>query len=92
MQRVHAGVARRPGGDKEETIAVRVPIKPARLIVVGDVDKTYQIDEHPELTVRVGANSIPMSSQFDPVHVKQLETGARAPVRLEAGKQVEATF
>jgi eukaryotic-like serine/threonine-protein kinase len=79
-------------GDKEETIAVKVPIKPARLIVVGDVDKTYQIDEHPELTVRVGANSIPMSSQFDPVHVKQLETGVRAPVRLEAGKQVEATF
>jgi len=79
-------------GDKEETISVRVPIKPATLVILGDPDKTYQIVEHPELTVRAGTNSIQLGSAWERVTVKQIETGTTTPARLQAGTQVQAAF
>ena len=79
-------------GEKDDIITVKVPIKPASLVILGEPDKTYQLVEHPELTVRIGSNSIQLGSAFERVTVKQIETGATDAVRLEAGKQVQATF
>ena len=81
-----------PAGDKDETVVVKVPIKPATLVIQGDFDKTYQLVEHPEMTVRAGTNSIPLSSAFERVTVKQIETNVTKPVRLQAGTPVEASF
>jgi serine/threonine-protein kinase len=79
-------------GDKSEMLAVALPVKPGTLVIDGAVGSTYQIVEHPELAVRAGANAIPLRSTFERITVKQIETGATAPVRLEAGKTVEASF
>jgi serine/threonine-protein kinase len=79
-------------GDKDETLVVKVPIKPATLIIQGPVDKTYQIVEHPELAVRAGTNTVPVKSAFEPITVKQVDTNVTVRVRLEAGKAMPAAF
>jgi hypothetical protein len=81
-----------PPGDKNERLAVSVPVKPATLVVEGSAAKTYQIEEHPELTVRAGTNTIALKSAFEHVTVEEIETGTAASVRLEAGKTVRASF
>jgi len=86
---VHLAVA---ASDKDETLMVSVPIKPATLVVEGDLAKSYQILQHPELTVRAGANTVPLKSAFERVDVKQIETATSVSVRLEAGKTIRATF
>jgi serine/threonine protein kinase len=72
-------------GDKDETLVVKIPIKPATLDIEGPVDKTYQIVEHPEIRVRAGTNTIPLRGKYEPVTVKQIDSNATVPVRLEAG-------
>jgi hypothetical protein len=79
-------------GDRDATLSVSVPVKPAMLIIDGDVSRTYQLLEHPELAVRAGTNVIPLRSTFDPVTVRQIETGDSVSVRLEAAKTMHATF
>jgi serine/threonine-protein kinase len=79
-------------GDKDDTIAVHVSLKPANLTIVGDGNMTYEIVEHPMAVVRVGANSVLLPSEFEPVTVKQIESGATVTVRLHAGHAVEADF
>jgi eukaryotic-like serine/threonine-protein kinase len=79
-------------GDRDETLFVSVPIKPAILVVEGDVEVTYQMTEHPAITVRAGTNTIALKSAFERVTVKQIETGTSVPVRLEAGKTVRVRF
>jgi serine/threonine-protein kinase len=79
-------------GERDETLLVSVPVKPAMLVIEGDVEQTYQIAEHPALTVRAGTNTIALKSAFERVNVKQIETGATDPVRLEAGKSVRVRF
>ena len=79
-------------GDKDDTLRVAVPIKPVLLVIDGDVNKTYQIVEHPELPVRAGTNTIALKSRFEHVTVKQMETQTTHAVRLEAGKSAYATF
>src|SRR5579872_2435630 len=80
------------GGDKDDTLLVSVPIKPATLVVEGDLAKTYQILQRPEIWVRAGVNTVPLRSAFERVDVKQIETGSAVSVRLEAGKTIRATF
>jgi eukaryotic-like serine/threonine-protein kinase len=79
-------------GDRDETIAVTVPIKPATLFIQGDLDKTYQILDDPQLPIRAGENVIPLKSQYRSVSVRQVETDVRHRVRLEAGKTMTAQF
>jgi len=79
-------------GDRDEMLTVTVPVKPATLNVQGDLDKTYQIVEDPQLVIRAGANTIPLKSMFRPVTIRQMETDVRVRVRLEAGKTVPAVF
>jgi serine/threonine protein kinase len=74
-------------GDKDETLVVKVPIKPATLDIQGPVDKTYQVVEHPELAVRAGRNTIPLRSAFERITVKQIDSNATVRVQLEAGGQ-----
>ena len=62
-------------GERDSTLVVSVPVKPATLVVDGDVSRTYQIVEHPELAIRAGTNSVPLRSAYEPVTVKQIETG-----------------
>jgi serine/threonine-protein kinase len=80
-------------GDKDETFVVKIPIKPATLVIQGPVDKTYQIVEHPELKVSAGTNTVALKSSFESVTVMQIESKATVPVKLEAGgKPAQATF
>jgi serine/threonine-protein kinase len=79
-------------GDKDATVKVVVPIKPATLVIRGDVDKTYQIVEHPEIAVRAGTNTVALGRTFERVTVVQIETNKSIPVRLEAGQPVPAVF
>jgi hypothetical protein len=79
-------------GEKDETLVVKVPIKPGTLDIQGPVDKTYQIVEHPEVAVRAGRNTVPLRSSFEWVTIKQIDSNATTRVRLAAGKAVQATF
>ena len=79
-------------GDKDDTVVVRLSIKPATLDIIGDGNMHYQIKEHSELTVRPGPNSVPLRSEFENVVVKQLESGVAVPVRLHAGSSMPANF
>jgi hypothetical protein len=79
-------------GDKDDTLVVSVPVKPATLIVEGDVGKTYQVVQHPEVSVRAGTNTVTLKSAYEPVTVQEMETGASTSVRLEAGRAVHASF
>lgn len=81
-----------PAGEKDDTLSVSVPVKPATLVVEGDLGKTYQLTQHPEIPLRVGTNTIPVRSAYEAVTVQQLETGKTVPVRLEAGKTLRASF
>jgi hypothetical protein len=79
-------------GERDDTLTVTVPIKPAMLNVQGDVKKTYQIVEDPQLSIRAGANSIPLASQFRSFTVRQVETDVRERVRVEAGQTTAVLF
>jgi serine/threonine-protein kinase len=79
-------------GDKDETLKVNVPIKPATLIVDGDRDKTYQIIEAPQLAIVAGSNSIALTSMNRAITVRQMETDVRVRVRLLAGGEVRVGF
>ncbi len=79
-------------GDKDDTVVVALPIKPATLVIEGDLDKSYQIMENPLVSIRAGTNSIMLKSMFQLVTVQQMETATRVRVRLEAGKAVRVSF
>jgi hypothetical protein len=77
--------------EKDDTISVHVPIKPATLVILGPPDKNYHVEGHSE-PVHAGSNSIPMNGQFESVTVTQIETHATSAVKLEAGKTAQASF
>ncbi|MBV9948221.1 MAG: hypothetical protein JOZ69_15320, partial [Myxococcales bacterium] len=79
-------------GEKDETLTVKVPIKPATLVIEGDAKKTYRVSEDPELAVRAGANTVPLKSRFLWITVRQLETKTEQHVQLEAGKASVVSF
>jgi serine/threonine-protein kinase len=79
-------------GDKDDTLSVSVPVKPATLVVEGDLAKTYQLVQHPEIPLRVGTNTVPVRSAYEAVTVQELETGKTLSVRLEAGKTLRTSF
>jgi serine/threonine-protein kinase len=79
-------------GDRDDTLAVSVPVKPATLVVAGDLAKSYQLVQHPEIPLRVGTNTVPIRSAYEAVTVQELETGKTVSVRLEAGKTLRAGF
>jgi serine/threonine-protein kinase len=79
-------------GERDTTLVVSVPIEPAILIIDGDVSRTYQLVEHPEVVVRAGTNAVALRSVYEPVTVKQIETGDSVSVRLEAAKTMRASF
>jgi hypothetical protein len=79
-------------GDKDDTLRVSLPIKPATLIVQGDVEKTYQIVDEPQLVIRAGSNSIALKSMYRAITVQQMETGMWRRVRLQAGKAIPVAF
>jgi hypothetical protein len=79
-------------GDKDEPLVVKVPIKPATLVILGGADKNYQIVERPEIPVRFGSNTVPLSRSYENVTVKEIETSLTRPVKLEAGKPAQASF
>jgi serine/threonine-protein kinase len=79
-------------GDRDDTLRVSLPIKPATLIIQGDFDKTYQIVEEPQLAIRAGANMVALKSMYRPITVRQIETDARRHVRIQAGRGVTVVF
>jgi serine/threonine-protein kinase len=81
-----------PPGETDETLSISVPVKPATLVIAGDLARTYQITQHPEIALRVGANTVPLRSAYEAVTVLELETGKTQSVRLEAGRSKPASF
>ncbi len=82
-----------PAGDHSDRFPVTVPIKPATLEIEGAVDGTYQILQHPDLSVHAGTNTISLSNRtFEHVTVIKVETGKPVKVDLQAGKTTRATF
>jgi serine/threonine-protein kinase len=80
-------------GDKDDTVVVRLAIKPATLDITGDGNATYHINEHPEvLAPRVGPNSVAMRSEYENITILQIESQRTVTVRLHAGHVVEAPF
>ncbi|MDP9035480.1 MAG: serine/threonine protein kinase [Myxococcota bacterium] len=79
-------------GEKDDTIVIAVPIRPATLVIEGDLDKTYQIVEDPLVSIEAGTNTVALKSMFQLVTVQQMETRVQARVRLEAGKAVRVSF
>jgi serine/threonine protein kinase len=79
-------------GERDSTLVVSVPVKPATLVVDGDVSRTYQIVEHPEIAIRSGTNTVPVRSAYEPVTIKQIETGSTVSLRLEASRTMHAAF
>jgi serine/threonine-protein kinase len=79
-------------GDKDDTLVVSVPVKPATLVLEGDRAKTYQVVQHPEVSVRAGTNTVLLKSAYESVTVTEMETGTSVSVRLEAGRTVHASF
>jgi len=79
-------------GDRDDRLVVSVPVKPATLVVEGDVGKSYQVAQHPEIAVRAGANTVALKSAYEAVTVNQIETNTSVSVRLEAGRTVLAKF
>jgi len=79
-------------GADSQTLVVRLSIKDATLDIRGDVGRTYQIAEHPNVPVHAGVNPVAMSGEYESVTVRQMETGATVPVRLHAGHAVQAAF
>jgi serine/threonine-protein kinase len=78
--------------EKDSTLVVSVPVKAATLVVDGDVSRTYQIVEHPEIAIRSGTNTVPLRSAYEPVTIRQIETGSAVSIRLEAAKTMHAAF
>ena len=79
-------------GADSQTLVVRLSIKDATLEIRGEVGRTYQIAEHPNVPVHAGVNPVAMSGEYESVTVKQMETGTTVPVRLHAGHAVQAAF
>jgi eukaryotic-like serine/threonine-protein kinase len=80
-------------GDGSDRFPVTVPIKPATLEIDGAVDGTYQILQHPDLSVHAGTNTINLSNRtFEHITVIKVETGKPVKVDLQAGKTTRATF
>jgi VCBS repeat-containing protein len=81
-----------PAGDKDDTVAVKLLIKPATLTITGDGNHQYSISDHQEVTARVGSNQVPMDRAFQPVTVTDVNTSATVTVQLSAGHEVQAVF
>ncbi len=79
-------------GDKDDTVVAKLSIKPATLDIVGDGNDQYAITGHPEITGRVGANSVPMDRSRQTVTVTDLNTHLAVTVELYAGHGVQAVF
>jgi hypothetical protein len=79
-------------GEKDEALAVRVPVKPATLVILGSSGKTYQIVEHPEIPVRFGNNSVQLGRSSERVTVKELDTEKTVSVTLQAGESANVSF
>jgi serine/threonine-protein kinase len=78
--------------DKDETLHVVVPVRPATLVINGEPDKAYQIAEMPEVIVRTGENAVPLVSMFRVITVRQIETGETRTIRVKAGDVARVGF
>jgi len=78
--------------DQDETLHIVVPVRPATLVISGDLDKAYQIVEMPEIAVRAGENSVPLLSMFRVITVRQIETGEQRRIRVKAAAAARVAF
>ncbi|WP_394831990.1 protein kinase [Pendulispora rubella] len=80
-------------GEGNEELEVALTIKPASLVVQGDVHASYTIQEQPTVMLRAGIQSrVPMNVSKITVHVVELPSGRTEPVTLSAGQQSEVVF
>jgi serine/threonine protein kinase len=79
-------------GEKNETLDVAVPIRPATLVIKGKDEGHYQLVGRPELKVSAGTNTIPLKSAYDQGVVQEIDTGATVHVKLEAGQVASVSF
>jgi hypothetical protein len=82
-------------GDKPVSVPIKLQIRDAKLVVVGDPLKKYRIKERPSVgDVISGAPvSIPMAAGgTDAVTVIELETGREAHTSIKAGREKRFVF
>ena len=82
-----------PEGDRSDPIDVVLSVKAAYLIVTGDKSATYDIREHPLISISVGSRTrVPMTGKFQDVTVRSVGTGVTRSVRLAAGEERSVSF
>jgi len=80
-------------GDKGETTAPVLQIRPATLIIEGDAMLTYQVAEEPSILARSGAPaSVPMRFSERRVTVVELPTNRTMQVRIAAARETRVRF
>ncbi len=85
-------------GEADENVEIELKIKPARLTIVGDPNKTFVITELPQLNPHANAAAIevPLNRKSETFHVAQLGPDGKAerelPVTFSAGQPSRAVF
>jgi serine/threonine protein kinase len=78
-----------PGDEPIGPIAVSMTIKPARIVVDGDMNLVYGIEEFPSVSVRVAVPvPVPVPHGNYAVHVIERTSGRRVSCRLDPGREV----
>jgi serine/threonine-protein kinase len=81
------------GDEPEPTIAVKLQLKPAKLVVDGDPTMSYGLEEFPDIEVRAGlAAIIPVNSGNAPVHIVERPSGHRLTTTLNPGQERRVSF
>jgi eukaryotic-like serine/threonine-protein kinase len=81
-------------GDRDELVSVALELKQASLVLEGDVNHTFQINEYPNLgRLRAGASlKVPLRRNDEAITITELETGASKTLILRAGGDYKMAF
>lgn len=80
-------------GEKNEEIVPELAIKPAMVLIEGESNATYTIEEMPTVPLRAGVPArVPMTGGRRLIRVVQRPSGIRKEATLSAGHQVQISF
>ena len=81
-------------GEGNQTVAVKVNVKPATLTIEGDPSKSYRIEEYPKMHIVAGEKyQLPLTDGATRlVHVYEVESGAQVTVTIKAWRPEVAHF
>jgi eukaryotic-like serine/threonine-protein kinase len=80
-------------GARDVELGVEMRLKPATLLVDGELERHYQIDKFPEVIVRASVPArVPVRRGDETVTVTELETGEHKSVLLPPGRTANVSF